>query len=279
LERYEYAGYGELRTFGTDLTERGSSAYGWRWLFQGRERGSLLGNYDFRARTLWPSLGRFGQEDPARSSQTVGLNAAFNANWPGGGDPYGLWFTPVHNQIIEAALSDKVHGSDLDILKRASRYVDDDQSVARSYKHAMRAPWELVFTAEREWHTFIQEQFDDSIRQIKSDVFIGSMFALGEGMHALMDGTSPRHRGFKPWYGFGKEGVRCPESDSLPWGLANYARVIAHAVIPGEFIANKYVRGKDFQEAVDLVRNYYLRFEPEADDYQWRLHTRKILGH
>lgn len=78
LERYEYEGYGEFRIFAGEAG-LANSAYGWRWLFQGREHLPKLGAYDFRARTLWPEFGRFGQEDPLGAVDSSNLYQAFLA--------------------------------------------------------------------------------------------------------------------------------------------------------------------------------------------------------
>src|SRR5205823_9146913 len=52
IERYEYESYGKFNVFTS------GTPTGWKWLFQGREYQPLLGTYDFRARTLWPEVGR-----------------------------------------------------------------------------------------------------------------------------------------------------------------------------------------------------------------------------
>ena len=91
IERYEYEGYGKVRVFDGAGTERAESVYGWRWLFQGREYDRALGAYDFRARTLWPELGRFGQEDPARTPlpELPNVYQSFRASFADRTDPTG----------------------------------------------------------------------------------------------------------------------------------------------------------------------------------------------
>ncbi len=78
LERYEYEGYGRFHIFDASSTPRATSEYGWRWLFQGREYLPALDAYDFRARTLWVEMGRFGQEDPEGE---IGMGYACGALW------------------------------------------------------------------------------------------------------------------------------------------------------------------------------------------------------
>jgi len=89
LERYEYQRYGEFRVFGPSSFERANSAYGWRWMFQGREHKSALRAYDFRERILWIDLGRFGQEDPNQPSKFPSPYQAFQADFAQSIDPLG----------------------------------------------------------------------------------------------------------------------------------------------------------------------------------------------
>jgi RHS repeat-associated protein len=93
LERYEYADYGRFTVFSGEEESRDSSSYSWRHLFHGRPYDPLLGTYDFRARTLWPELGRFGQEDPLKVPAGVSLYHAFLGDWVNMRDPEGLEVT------------------------------------------------------------------------------------------------------------------------------------------------------------------------------------------
>ncbi len=68
----------------------------WPWLFQGREWNPHLRAYDFRARTLWPDLGRFGQEDPAGMTDSPNLYQALMGNWTGATDPSGELVVTMH---------------------------------------------------------------------------------------------------------------------------------------------------------------------------------------
>lgn len=103
LERYEYTGYGELRIFSSTSFEQSASAYGWKWLFQGREYDRATGGYDFRSRTLWPELGRFGQEDSIHEGpmmmDTPNLYQALRLDFAGKTDPDGTWTVDVSDPI------------------------------------------------------------------------------------------------------------------------------------------------------------------------------------
>ncbi|MHB9001690.1 MAG: RHS repeat domain-containing protein, partial [Thermoanaerobaculia bacterium] len=121
LERYEYSGYGEFRIFSSSSAEQSFGAYGWRWLFQGREYDGMLGAYDFRARTLWPELGRFGQEDPEGTVDSSNLVQALLASWPDRTDPYGrkIFLTgsdPKSDfELFQRALENPVAAAKLDM--------------------------------------------------------------------------------------------------------------------------------------------------------------------
>jgi RHS repeat-associated protein len=93
VERYEYAGFGEFRVFDSAGIPRATSAGGWKWLFQGREYNALLHAYDFRARTLWPSLGRFGQEDMLHHElpESTNLYQSLQSSFVNRTDPSGRW--------------------------------------------------------------------------------------------------------------------------------------------------------------------------------------------
>lgn len=96
-------GSGEFRIFDPTGTSRSASAFGWNRLFQGREHLGFVDAYDFRARTLWPEIGRFGQEDP------IGVVDSSNLYQFGGAsflrsDPFGLKYTEaarLERRILE----------------------------------------------------------------------------------------------------------------------------------------------------------------------------------
>jgi RHS repeat-associated protein len=88
VERYSYDAFGiptRLSVAGEALPLRMS----WRWLFQGREYQPILAAYDFRSRTLWPDLARFGQEDPAGFEDSTNLYQAFGGRPTDVTDPTG----------------------------------------------------------------------------------------------------------------------------------------------------------------------------------------------
>lgn len=66
VERYSYDIYGSPTAKGPAGQTRGSSLYGNRFLFTGREYISQIALYDYRNRMYPPSYGRFLQTDPKR---------------------------------------------------------------------------------------------------------------------------------------------------------------------------------------------------------------------
>jgi RHS repeat-associated protein len=106
VARYDYGPYGAPETDPGD----------WPRLFQGREWSSHLRAYDFRARMLWPDLGRFGQEDPAGLNDHSNPYQALLGNWSASTDPSGesvvlmhgindsgeAWAARVAQSLIEA---------------------------------------------------------------------------------------------------------------------------------------------------------------------------------
>jgi RHS repeat-associated protein len=89
VERYQYEGYGKFRIFDPANSPRTVSSFGWNRLFQGREHMGMFDGYGFRARTLWPELGRFGQEDPAGTGDSLNLYQALGTAWTTKVDPLG----------------------------------------------------------------------------------------------------------------------------------------------------------------------------------------------
>jgi YD repeat-containing protein len=100
-ERYEYEGYGKFTIFAPDGSGRSASAYAWRWLFQGRLYVPSLSAYDFRARTLWPELGRFGEEDPEGPASCTNSYQSFLSNWTVRTDPMGRLTVVIHGTFAE----------------------------------------------------------------------------------------------------------------------------------------------------------------------------------
>ena len=100
------SGSGEFRIFDPAGSSRSTSAFGWNRLFQGREYIGVVDAYDFRARTLWPEIGRFGQEDPAGTGDSPNRYQGFWGNWTTFTDPVGREVTRIGwNYRIEGLIN------------------------------------------------------------------------------------------------------------------------------------------------------------------------------
>jgi hypothetical protein len=127
----------------------------------------------------------------------------------------------IHNEIYEAALDSTLTYDELAFVKAGSRAVDDDQSVAGSYKHAMTpytpgVPFEEARAiAEGQSAAWIDSNLDKAVdaqlayeAEGPHNLWVGesqnSMDALqyfGAAAHTVSDSTSPEHVGFQLWFG------------------------------------------------------------------------------
>ena len=122
-------------------------------------------------------------------------------------DPFGLWPTDIHNQIIDTALP-KLKTGDRDRLKQASAAVDEiaGQLPGRSYQHTMRGGSETVAEARANWRRFIvsninwaREEQDKWYKACKKGYSPDALWYIGRALHAVSDSTSPSHKGFQKW--------------------------------------------------------------------------------
>lgn len=138
-------------------------------MFVGKEKDKETGLHYFGARYMEAKIGRFISPDPAgpvvpmtgKINEIVLLNPqrlnqyAYGLNNPYRYvDPDGRWPEWIHNRLIDAAFSSgkyKLPKNVIAIFQRASARVDEDLSLAGSYKHAMAAPNQSAQEAERFW--------------------------------------------------------------------------------------------------------------------------------
>ena len=127
-------------------------------------------------------------------------------------DPFGLWPAEIHNRIIEEAarsIKPRLEAENVQSLKTASAEAD---SVANGtpYRHAMREPKQKVEDAQKEWTEFIDNQLksakekqDKWHKEGKCGYSQDALKTAGIALHAVMDATSPSHKGFQAWGGIG----------------------------------------------------------------------------
>jgi RHS repeat-associated protein len=90
LELYTYDPFGHVTIYNASGTQISSSAYGNRFMFQGREYLAAVNTYDFRNRAYSPDLGRFLQMDPIGFGGGNHLYRFVGNNPVTGRDPVGL---------------------------------------------------------------------------------------------------------------------------------------------------------------------------------------------
>jgi len=106
--------------------------------------------------------------------------------------------------------------------------------------HGMRAPGQTVAQATGLFRGFLAERQTQAIALARSGNRAGALNVLGEGMHALMDSTSPVHEGFQEWAGLE--------------GPVNKAKAAAHAA------QETWPMGERRTRAIHLIQDYLQQF-------------------
>lgn len=131
--------------------------------------------------------------------------------------------------------------NEIAILKAASVRVDTFQDPKDSFMHAMRSPKQTIPEAMALYENYINTRLNDAVKLAVAGDGNNALARLGEGMHSLMDNTSPSHRGFQEWRGI----------------LGPIATPSALIHISKELFITKPV----LNETADALRNYYVCFE------------------
>jgi RHS repeat-associated protein len=167
-------------------------------------------------------------------------------------DSDGSWSEPIHNQIIDAAFPSKKLDHIRNIFKEASAYVDTDQSMAKSYMHAMSAPWQTPADAEKQMGKFLSEMKTQYRNFMSKGKKYEAYFALGMAMHALMDSTSPSHAGFQQW---GDLNLFFPTLNQGTQLMGSGIKMIAHSLRENDLITK--TNPEYITKSAEQIRSFY----------------------
>ncbi len=235
VANYEYGPFGELIRCSGPMAKLNPMRFSTK--FDDDESDFLYCDY----RYYTPSTGRWLSRDPKDDSgfaQLISVAAGgragnnlylfVNNNPTGQIDPFGLWSTDVHHQIVEDWLTDPKYKKYpcgcctidvISLIQDGSDEVDgvgpfviwypptvgfgDAQSSKYAYRHAMRAPTETVAQAQAEYNDFVQQQLEFARGYAqKGDCFSikQALRYLGKAYHSISDSYSPSHEGFQIWW-------------------------------------------------------------------------------
>jgi len=236
---YRYGPFGEI------LGQSGALANANVYRFSSKEFHATSGLSYYLYRFYDPIVQRWINRDPINERGGINLYGFVGNDPINEIDPFGLWTTDIHNQLIDAAFPNLTPGA-RQILKDASAEVDSlipGQLSKNSHTHAMSQRGESAEEAALKWSKYLTDQQDKARNALhQGKVLCGhpgpvivsdldkAMSEFGRGLHALSDSTSPSHRGFQPWEA---EHVRSHHN------------------------AEKTISPQDLQTTVDLMRHYY----------------------
>jgi len=211
IRRHDFAPFGEEMSAGVGIR---SSSIGYsldtvNQKFGSKRRDTETGFDFFGARYYASIQGRFTSVDPSQVSIDIGNPQSWNRysytlnNPLAYIDHNGKWSTEIHERIIDMAFkgwSEK----NIKIIKQASKDMDNPlyggQNEDRSYQHAMKARKESSTAAEQRMRVYVLEKVNEARTKYKEGKIDEGVYAFGEGLHTLMDWTSPAHEGFQDWW-------------------------------------------------------------------------------
>jgi RHS repeat-associated protein len=173
---------------------------------QGQQLDVETGLFYNRYRYYDPGVGRYTTQDP------IGLRGGIHTYEYAMGqpnryvDPPGLWSTEAHNFFIDKAFQG-LSPNNIEAIKSGSAAADYAyfQTDEYTYMHAMSGNKYSKEEAKKKYCQFIREKmcaFNSQLAAARSALARKAAYAqLGMAMHAVMDSTSPAHRGFQKWTG------------------------------------------------------------------------------
>lgn len=118
----------------------------------------------------------------------------------------------------------------------------------------MRSPGETAEAAQAKYDKFLNDKLEEAVGLACAGDIRGAEFAFGEGLHGIMDSTSPAHAGFQEWTGE-------PGTASIVFGfLTSFytektKRAIAHVNL------ELTITPQEFQTTVALMKEYREKYE------------------
>jgi RHS repeat-associated protein len=170
--------------------------------YTGKERDTESGNDYFGARYYASSMGRFMSPDPTPFGIAPGDPQSWNLysyarNRPMTAiDTGGMWYTPLHKQMVDIALSGLMSAGEIAQLQHRQDVMDSHASDMNDQSgHYMAVPGQDPQQAKRNADTLIMNNISQASQGTDASGHMSSdaLDHLGDAMHTLEDMTSPMH--------------------------------------------------------------------------------------
>lgn len=263
--------------------------------FTGKERDAESGNDYFGKRYYASSMGRFMSPDPTPFGIAPGDPQSWNLysyarNRPTTAiDVGGAWYTPIHRQMVDIALSGLMSSGEIAQLQHRQDVMDSTASGMEDQSgHYMALPGQDPQVAKQNADKSIvgniaqAEQGTDASGNMSSD----ALNHLGDAMHTLEDMTSPMHTTDDGtplvWYGkFGRGGTNgilhflgesSPADNWARFGWAIRVTLAAYVQADPVAAAKHGLNGDNFEKEADrrtsdfISQFYSMRNDPAGED-------------
>jgi RHS repeat-associated protein len=146
IEKYTYDAFGKPTILSANDTQLSTSAYGNRFMFQGREYLSELGIYDYRHRMYSPALGRFLQTDPTGfDAGDMNLFRYCGDDPIDRSDPTGLYAQGYGWSAAQWSVFERAQGAAAQALEKASNRIDNSLKDGGKELTSLKKDFEKVY--------------------------------------------------------------------------------------------------------------------------------------